>query len=83
MQLAASAISRELGPVQKGLVTDPKTLIGDGATLLGFALKDLIGSVDHAPQISAAARQGFIPLPPAKRDAAPPPWWPRPAPAGR
>ena len=56
---AASAISRELGPVQKDLIpTDPKTLIGDAAALLGFSLQDLIGSVSGAPKISADLKDG-------------------------
>lgn len=62
MQLDATAISRELGPVQVPVSTDPKELIGAGATLLGFRLRDLVAAVAAAPRIVTTEIDGGTPV---------------------
>lgn len=51
MQLASDAISRLNGPVQlEGLIGgDPRKMIGDAATLLGFRIQDLLALVPDVP----------------------------------
>ncbi|WP_328377338.1 hypothetical protein OHB13_14250 [Streptomyces sp. NBC_00440] len=51
--LVADGISRKHGPVQlAGLTTsDPKDVLADGATLLGFDLRDVVSGLTGPPQI--------------------------------
>ncbi|WIM87130.1 hypothetical protein PT015_20025 [Candidatus Mycobacterium wuenschmannii] len=38
--------------------TDPRSLIAEGASLLGFSLKDLLGAIDVPPELKTIVRDG-------------------------
>jgi hypothetical protein len=64
---ATDAISRTLGPVDLSAVNpltgkfDPRRLFPGGASLLGFALRDLLGALDVPPAITSALETGRPP----------------------
>jgi hypothetical protein len=64
LQLAADGVSRTLGPVQAEALSspDPAKAIGPAATLLGFKLKDLIGSLPAPPKIVSDLLEGRQPV---------------------
>lgn len=66
-QLSADAISRSRGLVQSAAITaaipSPGDLIGEGASLLGFTLRDLIDTTERVEPmtLTSAVREGLPP----------------------
>ena len=68
-RIDADGISREFGPVVSdgvrelaGGPVDARKLLADGATLLGFDLRDLVQSIDKPPAIVSDLASGGVPV---------------------
>jgi len=68
-RIMADGISREFGPVVSDGVrelaagrVDARKLLADGATLLGFDLRDLVKTIDKPPAIVSDLASGGVPV---------------------